>query len=67
MFKFFYIVLAIAANKSDLYDYEDVVSEEEGRSFAKQVNAIFLETSAKSSIGIDVNIKLFRIYLIMLD
>jgi hypothetical protein len=49
------IVLAIAANKSDLYENEDIVPEQVGKSFAKEVNALFLETSAKSAAGVEVN------------
>jgi len=43
----------LAANKSDLYQYEEV-SENVGKSFAKEIDAIFMPTSAKSSAGIDV-------------
>ena len=42
--------MAIAANKSDMYEYEEV-SEEEGMAFAKQYNAIFQTTSAKETNG----------------
>jgi hypothetical protein len=44
----------LAANKSDLYQYEDV-DESASKSFAKEIGAIFIQTSAKSSAGIDVN------------
>jgi stress-induced morphogen len=47
------IVLALAANKSDIYQYEDV-PESVGKNFAKEINALFIQTSAKSSAGIDV-------------
>jgi len=40
--------LAVAANKSDMYEYEEV-TEEEGIAFAKQHNAIFQSTSAKDN------------------
>ena len=46
----------MAANKCDLYEKEQV-SEEEGRDFAKEINAIFQYTSAKEDIGIN---KLFE-------
>jgi len=46
------IILAIAANKSDLIEQE-TVDEEEARNFAKELNAIFVTTSAKSSEGIN--------------
>ena len=40
--------MAVAANKSDMYEYEEV-TEEEGLAFAKQNNAIFQSTSAKDN------------------
>jgi hypothetical protein len=42
--------LAVAANKSDMYEYEEV-EEKEGMAFAKQYNAIFQTTTAKDSNG----------------
>ena len=42
--------MAIAANKSDMYEYEEV-TEEQGMAFAKQYKAIFQTTSAKESNG----------------
>lgn len=45
-------VLAIAANKADLYEHEEI-EEGIGREFAEQVGAIFRYTSAKNSSGID--------------
>jgi Ras-related protein Rab-22 len=45
-------IIAIAANKGDLYE-EEKIDETEGRSFAKQIGAIFRYTSAKNSSGID--------------
>ena len=50
------LILAIAANKSDLYE-ERQVQNETGEEFAKSINAIFVETSAKNDSGID---KLFE-------
>ena len=50
------LILAIAANKSDLYEKRQVENEE-GEEFAKSINAIFVETSAKNDSGID---KLFE-------
>ena len=44
------IVLAIAANKSDMYEFEEV-PEEEGMALAKQINAIFQSTTAKDKNG----------------
>ena len=46
------IILVIAGNKSDLIEQE-TVDEEEARNFAKELNAIFISTSAKSSEGIN--------------
>ena len=44
-------IFAVVANKSDLYDQQEV-SDEEGRAFAESINAIYQLTSAKSDIGI---------------
>ena len=46
------IVLAIAANKSDLYENE-AVSEADGRAFAKELGALFRFTSCKNKVGVD--------------
>lgn len=46
------IILAVAANKSDMLEYEEV-KDEEGRKFAKEINAIYQKTSAKESTGVD--------------
>ena len=45
------IILAIAANKSDLYQ-EKQVDNEKGEEFAKRIGAIFVPTSAKNSTNI---------------
>lgn len=45
-------IIAIAANKGDLYE-EEQVEESVGRNFAKEIGAIFRYTSAKNSSGID--------------
>ena len=42
--------MAVAGNKSDMYEYEEV-EEKEGMAFAKKHNAIFQITSAKESNG----------------
>ena len=42
--------MAVAANKSDMYEYEEV-EEKEGMDFAKQHKAIFQVTTAKESNG----------------
>lgn len=46
------IILCVAANKSDLFDDEQV-KEEEGRAFAESFNAPFISTSAFTRKGID--------------
>jgi hypothetical protein len=48
------LVVAIAANKSDLCEEGDL-NEQEAKDFAKEINAVFKCTSAKSSAGIEVN------------
>ena len=50
------LIIAIAGNKCDLYE-ERQVQNETGEEFAKSINAIFVETSAKNDSGID---KLFE-------
>ena len=42
--------MALAANKSDMYEYEEV-TEEEGIALAKKINAIFQSTTAKEKNG----------------
>jgi len=44
--------LALAANKNDMYEHEDV-EESEGKNLAKELGAIFQKTSAKESTGIE--------------
>ena len=46
------IVIALAANKSDLYE-EEKVPEEEGRTLATEIGALFASTSAKNQQGIE--------------
>jgi small GTP-binding protein len=46
------IIIAIAANKCDLFEKE-VVDEKEARDYAKSIGAIFSLTSAKSTAGIN--------------
>ena len=46
------IVIALAANKSDLYE-EEKVPEEEGRALANEIGALFASTSAKNQQGIE--------------
>ena len=50
------ITIAIAGNKSDLYD-DEAVPEQEARDFAKSIGAIFCLTSAQDNKGIE---ELFR-------
>ena len=44
-------ILAVVANKNDLYA-DQTVSDEEGQKFADDINAIFQSTSAQSDTGI---------------
>lgn len=46
------LVIAIVGNKSDLIDKEEV-DEVEARSFAKQIGAIYRQTSVITSSGIE--------------
>lgn len=45
------VLLAVVANKSDLFDKAEIKNEE-GEEFAKEIGAIFQATSAKSDTGI---------------
>ena len=45
------VIIAIAANKSDLYEKRQV-EDEEGENFAKSIGAFFSATSAKNDSGI---------------
>ena len=53
-----YAVLAVVGNKNDLYESEVVTDEEQAKAFAKEINATFMLTSAKTGDGIE---KLFDI------
>lgn len=48
------IQMVIVGNKSDLYEYQDI-SSEEVKKFAEQFNASVFETSAKTAVGVDVS------------
>ena len=47
----------MAANKNDMYEYEEI-EEYEGKTLAKEFNALFEKISTKESTGIE---KLFTI------
>ena len=47
------VILAIAANKNDLYK-DKKIEDSQGEEFANKINAIFSSTSAKNSNGIEV-------------
>ena len=47
------VIVAIAANKSDLYE-DKKVDDAQGEEFAKEIGAIFASTSAKNDSGIKV-------------
>ena len=53
-----YAVLAVIGNKSDLYENEELADEEQAKAFAKEINATFMLTSAKTGDGIE---KLFDV------
>ena len=46
-----YTILAVVGNKSDLYE-EEQVSEEEGRQYAQEINAMYMLVSAKNGDNI---------------
>ena len=46
------VLIAVVANKSDLYDNAEVKNEE-GEEFAKSIGAIFVSTSAKNASGVN--------------
>ena len=48
-----YTVLAVVGNKADLYECENLADEREAKQFAKEIDAIFMLTSAKTGDGID--------------
>lgn len=45
-------ILCVCANKADLYEDEQV-SDEEGKAYAKSIDAIYMQTSAKTKNGIE--------------
>ena len=47
-----YTVLGLTGSKSDKY-LEQEVTEEEGRKYAEEIDAIFMQTSAKNGTGIN--------------
>ena len=46
------IILALAGNKSDMYEFEEV-TDDEGKAYAKEIKAIFQKTSAKTENGVN--------------
>ena len=44
--------MALAGNKNDMYEHEEV-EENEGKDLAKELGAIFQKTSAKESTGVE--------------
>lgn len=44
--------MAIAGNKSDMYEYEEI-SEAEAKALAKEIGAIYQTTSAKLANGVE--------------
>ena len=52
-----FTVLAVVGNKCDLYEKDNIANEEQAKAFAKEINATFMLTSAKTGDGIE---KLFN-------
>ena len=50
--------MAVIGNKSDLYENEELADEQQAKDFAKEINATFMLTSAKTGDGIE---KLFDV------
>ena len=48
-----YSVLAVVGSKCDLYESDELANEEQAKAFAKEINALFMLTSAKSGDGIN--------------
>ena len=48
-----YTVLAVVANKSDLYESDKLADEKQAKEFANEIKGIWMSTSAKSGDGID--------------
>ena len=48
-----YTVLAVVANKSDLYESDELADEKQAKDFANEIKGIWMSTSAKSGDGID--------------
>ena len=48
-----YTVLAVVANKSDLYETDDLANEKQAKEFANEIKGIWMSTSAKTGDGID--------------
>ena len=48
-----YTVLAVVANKSDLYESDRLADEKQAKEFANEIKGIWMSTSAKSGDGID--------------
>ena len=46
------MIFAVVGNKSDLFSKEEV-KEEEGKKYAKSINAVFKLTSCAENIGIE--------------
>ena len=48
-----YKVLAVVANKTDLYENEDLEDEKQAKAFANEIKGIWMSISSKSGDGID--------------
>ena len=49
----YYIVLVVVSNKSDLFDKEQV-TEDEGKEFADEIDALFFSVSAYTGANINI-------------
>jgi small GTP-binding protein len=59
------IVPVIAANKSDMWEYEEI-DKETGNKLAESIGGLFFYTSAKMGSGVEVKINLiYRKYLLI--
>ena len=46
-------IIAVVGNKSDLYEEDEIVKEEDARNYAKEINALFNLFSSQNGLGVD--------------
>ena len=49
-----YVILGVVANKSDLYENDNCVDEQEANNFAKEIGALFFLVSARNGSNISI-------------